>query len=161
MEPPPRWRLRCVHALFKRGRLCSRRASSTCNTASLVCARSPKISRITSWRSITRIFSSASSSQLRCCAGVNWLSKIITSQSYAFASSTNSLALPDPTNSLACGLRIETMRSCRMPKPRVSTNSRSSSSKLRVLLVVSSGSVTPISIARSTTVGLSLTSCTV
>lgn len=73
MAPPPRWRLRWVHARFSLGRKYSCLASSTWSMASFVWALFAKMSRMTSWRSMTVIF--VNFSQFLCWAGESSLSK--------------------------------------------------------------------------------------
>ena len=74
---PPRWRSRWLQRRTSRvDRYCSR-ASSTCSLPSWLCARSPKISRISIVRSATA--TPRWRSRLRCCAGDSAWSKMTAS----------------------------------------------------------------------------------
>ena len=154
IAPLPRWRERCVQARVRRGREYSMRASATWSMASRVWARSAKISRMTSCRSMTA--RPDNSSQLRCCAGERASSNTMTSTPSAFARSTNSWALPLPRSSEGVGRRRFTRVERSTLIRRFSTNSLSSSRSSAPSPSAMPSFWTPTRKARSSFEGLSV-----
>ena len=123
---PPRWRSRWLQRRTSRVDRYCRRASSTWSLPSWLCARSPKISRISIVRSATA--TPRWRSRFRCCAGESAWSKITASAWCSWTSSFSSSALPEPTKNAASGaLRRATTRAT-ATSPADSASSASSSS---------------------------------
>jgi hypothetical protein len=153
LPPIPCCRLKWPQARASRGSEYSIRASSTCKRASRVRARAPKISRITSSRSITAM--PLSSSHLRCWPGDSSLSKMMTSQPSSRARSTISCALPEPIKCPDCGLPIRARMLSATSNPSVSTSSASSTKRLRASSGVCGGQHAAARSARVTVFGFS------
>src|SRR4051812_32216648 len=123
---PPRWRSRWLQRRTRRvDKYCSR-ASSTWSLPSWLCARAPKISRISIVRSATA--TSRWRSRFLCCAGDSAWSKRTTSAWCSWTSSFSSSALPEPTKKVASGALRRAITRSTTTSPADSASKASSSS---------------------------------